>query len=409
MEKPIVFSPYSGSSLFRLIRRVPTAVTWLVVPILLIIVVVVAAAQHTFLGDGRFSGWQDLRTVLGAHIARNSDPDFPLLRDLSSLLLFVLIGMTIVCLHFQLRILDLHFTRIRNGDETWKWKNSDQPQSRLVTWALAGARVGGRKVGSKKAFRLLLSYHSLPRLGRDVLMAVCAVAAAVGISFYEKYVHVFAPFAPASGDTAWESRAYDSWWASWHHPAGAIVYVLLVAAGIYTILAQNIMSMTMVKVLILFHIVADFGVDWLNVDGSYGWGAVRRFFRSVYCSILLRAAQLTIAVLILDVRNYYFVGIAATLWTAFIVVYVAVPQVIFKGKFELIRRGRLDQLVAGFNSRDLDAACPSPDTESYLREIERVRTARINPLGLAKWESSGFSIIVLFPVLLTIAQIVATV
>jgi hypothetical protein len=147
----------------------------------------------------------------------------------------------------------------------------------------------------------------------------------------------------------------------------------------------------------------------LNVDGSYGWRAVRNFFRSVYFSLLLRAAQLTIAVLVLDVRNYFYVGIAATLWSAFIAIYVAIPQAIFKNKFELVRKDRLDQLVAQFNASGLDTAHPTSDTESYLVEIERVRKARINPVGLAKWESSGFLIVVLLPVLLTIVQVVATV
>ncbi|HEX4721412.1 MAG TPA: hypothetical protein VH333_02780, partial [Pseudonocardiaceae bacterium] len=247
MEKPIVFSPYSGSILFRLIRRLPTAATWLAVPLMLILVVVVAAVQGTFLGSGRFSLWQDLRTVLGENIVPGSDIEFPLMRDLSSVVLFLLIGLTVVCLHYQLRILELHFVSIRNGSETWRWKDPDRSTSRLVTWALAGVRRGDKKVGPKKAFRMLLAYHSLSRPGRDVLMAVSAGVVAIGVSLYEKYVHVFAPFAPVEGDTAWENRAYDDWWASWHHPAGAVVYVVLITVGIYTVLAQNVMSMTIIK------------------------------------------------------------------------------------------------------------------------------------------------------------------
>jgi hypothetical protein len=44
---------------------------------------------------------------------------------------------------------------------------------------------------------------------------------------------------PAAEAEAWRRAAYDSWWASTTHPAGALAYFLLVTVAIYLIIVQT--------------------------------------------------------------------------------------------------------------------------------------------------------------------------
>lgn len=73
---------------------------------------------------------------------------------------------------------------------------------------------------------------------------------------------------------------------------------------------------------------------------------------------------------------------------------------------ENAKRLRLAEIQAVVNAHDLDAERDIGAMAPFIEEIQRCRTARIRPLRLGTASGSTYVVLVVLPVVLTVAQIV---
>jgi hypothetical protein len=182
--------------------------------------------------------------------------------------------------------------------------------------------------------------------------------------------------------------------------------LIIVAIGIYVILTQNAVALDAIRAFFASRCLVDYHVDWLNADGTYGWRPVRRVFKITYVSMALRALQLVLIVGILGWRNVTLVTLMAAIWLSFLCLYIVYPYTVLRTHFQQLKEKRIIDLVQQFHA-EIRGSCEfSLASHFCVREIERVRMAITNPMQLARWQSSSFSIVVLLPIALTIVQIV---
>lgn len=343
--------------------------------------VLVNLIQHTFWGAGP-SPWAEFQHQLGIEVF--GAPHLPLSRDLCSLLLVASIPLTMVCVRRQ-----------------WQTIQDCVPQLELngvLAWS----------ADNRERIRLLLAQLSVPNRRYDLGIAALATGMALCLSLYLKSAHVFVGISPPGSDSAqlsWASVAYSHWWASWQHPVGAILYAALVTLGVYVILAQNYVALKSVRVMVAVQEFASFEVDWLNIDGSYGWSPFQDVFRMSYLSMALRAIQIVLLVIFLDLQNPWVLSGIAALWLSFLMVYVAYPYFFLRGYVRSLKAKALTRMAAEFKRRQLSLQEPSAESRHFVEEIGRIQSAVVNPMQLARWQSSGFVVVVLLPVSLTVLQI----
>src|SRR5262249_6711817 len=110
----------------------------------------------------------------------------------------------------------------------------------------------------------------------------------------------------------WLTEARQNWWAGSAHPAGYTLYSLITWLGMSLIVAYNLMGIITVCVAIIVYLVTDPKADWLNKDGQYGWLPVAQVYRTVYWTIALFCAVISILVALLGSKTpIAVIGLAA--------------------------------------------------------------------------------------------------
>jgi hypothetical protein len=406
MDPKLSFEPFSGALLLRPLKRLPILFTWGLLPVFLGIAAAVAAFEHTLSGPG-IPPLTPFQYQLGIE-SGESYPAIPLMRDLASLLLIATVPLTIVCLQRQWRyIADCVPQLEESGALTWRQAPGEMGfLDRLV--ARRGLFDGG--TDCRKRMHLVLGRLSKGNRLHSFLSALLALAAATALSFYLHESHAFLALAPpgsASEQTAWASKTYANWWASWEHPIGAVLYGVFLTLGVYVILAQNYVSMKAVRILLAAQLFGNFHVNWLNIDGGYGWEPFRRVFRTAYLSMALRATQIVLLIVFLSLHNLAVVIAIGAIWLVFLCLYIVYPYWYLRNKVRSMKEEQLEKLAAKFVELDLAIDAPSHTSRHFVEEIGRIQEATINPMQLTRLQSSSFAVLILLPICLTVAQIVS--
>jgi hypothetical protein len=220
---------------------------------------------------------------------------------------------------------------------------------------------------------------------------------------------VFQILAPSRGNTEWVKQAYISWWAgSEAHPAGVIIYCMIVTLEIFVILTQNVVGLFCTYVLLSFSAVAELDADWLNRDGNYGWKPIARVYRTVVLTLALHGLAISVAFVWLGYENLFLIFVLVTAWVAVFLLYLLLPYLVFKRVGEAAKGRRIERLEKRFPVKAIDELLFADEGDSeiakYQRlrdEIKQVHDAKINPLRL---RPADFSVFVL-PVGLTAVQV----
>lgn len=404
MDPKLSFEPFSGALLLRPLRRLPPLLTWGLVPAFFAIATAVTALEHTLWGNG-IPPLAPFKYQLGIDIGQ-SWPALPLGRDITSLLLIATVPLTIICMQQQWRSIADCVPELENtGALTWR---STPAQQSFLDRFVARRGLFDDGVDCRERMRTVLERLSTGNRFHSLLSLLLATAAASALSIYLHESQAFLSLAPpgsASERAAWASSAYANWWASWQHPGGAIVYGTFLALGVYVILAQNYVSMKAIRIMLAAQLFANFNVNWLNTDGGYGWQPFQRVFRMAYVSMALRATQLVLLIVFLSLHNLLVVIAIAAAWLVFLGLYIVYPYCYLRSKVRALKEEQLEKLAANFTAQDLSVEKPSDTSRHFIEEIGRIQDASINPMQLARWQSSSFAVVVLLPISLTIVQI----
>jgi hypothetical protein len=201
---------------------------------------------------------------------------------------------------------------------------------------------------------------------------------------------------------AWLATARDSWWAGSSHPVGYLLYGVIAWLGMSLIVAYNVMGLIAVYVAIAIFMVSEPRADWFNRDGRYGWASMTRVYRTVYLTIVLFGAVMSILVVLLGSQTPIAVIGLAAMYLVLIPVYTFLPWVFFRRIEARIRESRIDELSALLD--DVDTANLGL-TREFVAEFDRCRGARIRPMSIGRLRFSGFASVVALPIALTLLQI----
>ena len=109
--------------------------------------------------------------------------------------------------------------------------------------------------------------------------------------------------------------------------------------------------------------------------------------------------------MLLDIRKSGVLAAIAVFWVGFLAVYIGYPYTVFRSRCDEIKSARVGVLAAQFEDSGLSLLSPSGETGAYVSELNRVRSATINPMRMASWQTTGFVVAVMLPLVLTAVQI----
>jgi hypothetical protein len=212
----------------------------------------------------------------------------------------------------------------------------------------------------------------------------------------------------ADGAEEWLRSAYSSWWASNDHPAGYMLYIAIATLGIFVVFLQNIVGGFCIYFLGALNAVAEPDADWLNRDGAYGWMPIALVFRTVRWSLVLHGSTLAVAIIMVGFKDFPGMYVLVGIWLIVLPTYLIVPRFVFR---HVQTRSR-DRRIQVIDTQREDARVDLDDAlaiEPFRAAVERVHHVKIRPLRMRPAGWPVFIVVVLLPILLTVAQIVASV
>jgi hypothetical protein len=366
-----------------------------------------AAIEGTLGNPSDFQPLVDLRRIFG-FAESPALPAFPLLRDVASWFLVCVASATCVLVHRQWQLMRLC---IRSIAETGAVKPLKEPDYRrihkmvLLPRLLDGAEDYRHLDALVKSVNRGMAKVGLFNVLPSFMAVLLTVVVIVGVSKNGLFGVLSPPGLSAAAEGDWLHRAYESWWASLGNRFGLIAYGAMACIGIFVILVQNLVGFFCVYIIICMPAVVELDADWLNRDGSYGWRDFARTYRSTVWSLALHGFGLSVLLVALGIRNFPSILGLVALWVVVVPFYIILPSRVFRNVQAAAKERRISVINAvlvaeGINESDVSRWQPFRD------EIDKINSARINPLKIRPFELPAFLVVVILPIILTAAQIV---
>jgi hypothetical protein len=373
------------------------------------LVLLTTGVSGTFGGSADFQPAEDVERLLRFANPPLSRPDFPLMRDITSWFLALMIISGALLLHRQWQ----HMARCLSGlAANGVLLARTPPRSNRFSKLLGVDRmIAG--VPTEKALDAIVdrvvgtlsrrsSWLTLAMVVASILLAELLVLGQANGLF-----QTLAPDGLSPADRAtWLQDAYRNWWAGSHHVFGYLLYQVLAVFAIFVILNFQMTGMVAVYVTVAMYFVVEPSADWLNRDGRFGWSPMARLFRTVVLASALLGATLTLVIVSLGIGNYAWVSGLVVLYALLMPLSVAVPWIVFRRVEENAKKLRMAEIEQIIRSQHLDVERDIAAMAPFIVEIDRCRGARIRPLRLGSASGSTYIVLVVLPVLLAVAQIV---
>jgi hypothetical protein len=401
--------PFFAIPLFSRARNLNSWLIMLPIGIVLISLILVASAIDGTIGSWHdFQFWADLKRALNVPHISGSEPDFPVMRDVTSWILAFLVVLSCGISHRQWQLIARSLSDLaRNGVLTPKTELSPSFRSRVLRFDHFIGSAKGH--AAFNAFINNLNKTTAAKIAKwapyiAALSAIIVILLIIG----EKHT-LFIVFAPRGLDSSrrssWLSAAYESWWASDNHPAGLLAYFIGCFLGAYVLVVVNIIGLVVVYLVAALPYLAEFDIDWLNRDGDFGWLPVKRIFRTVYALLTLNGCIISILLIVLGIQNFPWIIIIVALWIAVVPLYTIVTTTIFGTIVDQARKKRINELTHFANDNALLSVQNVNRFRLLVLELDRVRTAKIRPASPGWLQTPSFVVAVLLPIILTAAQI----
>lgn len=432
--------PFLAAPFMRWAKNINSWWFALTFPTLCGLIILAAAVEGNLGSAADFQFWNDLRHIrhaFGNASADRSVPTFPLVRDFPTWFFVFVVSATCVVAHRQWQLIEECIPLIAQKGALKGLRSYPHLKYRRIHRILLlprAVRSGLRKlemyknnegcgkadagngdddkneIRELKALIACVNDKIRSRSRRRVAaIAFTSLLFTIIVAVVEYRSGVFQILAPSRGNTEWVKQAYISWWAgSEAHPAGVIIYCMIVTLEIFVILMQNVVGLFCTYVLLSFSAVAELDADWLNRDGNYGWKPIARVYRTVVLTLALHGLAISVAFVWLGYENLFLIFVLVTAWVAVFLLYLLLPYLVFKRVGEAAKGRRIERLEKRFPVKAIDELLFADEGDSeiakYQRlrdEIKQVHDAKINPLRL---RPADFSVFVL-PVGLTAVQV----
>jgi hypothetical protein len=371
--------------------------------------VLLATFVNRTMGTPRdFQFWADIRRVMRVAYTPASQPGFPLMRDVTSWLLLIIVISGALLLDRQWKYMSECLSKLAKNDAI-------AAKDELVLNRISGLLGINRIVGGasrEEAFDVLVGavQRFLTRYSKLLFLLMLAASIALAALLLQGEQHgVFQVLAPSglspAKRQAWVNEAYRSWWAGYDNFFGYVVYQVLAVFAFFIILSFYTVGIVAIYVLTAMHFLVEQRADWLNRDGRFGWSPLARVYRTVMWANILLGVALTIILLALGIQNYKWIAVVVGLYIAFLPVFTFGPWLACRKVEEKAREVRVSEIDGIIARRclgrdDVDTMAP------FVAEISRCRKAKINPLRLGTVSLSSYVFVLVLPVVLAAAQII---
>ncbi|WP_066366422.1 hypothetical protein [Herbidospora mongoliensis] len=381
--------------------------TWILLAGLVVFLVTVACT----LIEGTFGRPADFRFPADVTYAltgsgKSSEPNFPLLRDFTSLLCGFLVVTGFALLHRNWHYVSTALTALR---ESRTIVPRPVPKSNVFSRLLGIDRLLAGDEGTAldrldHKFGVVTTRTKIVLFGSVVFVSfIFATLLANGLS--QNAFRVFAPRGVSAAEQAqWVELAKQNWWAGPEHPLGVVIYTVLAFLAMVLIFTFNVVGVLTVYFSVALYFAADLRADWYNRDGRFGWTPVARVYRTTYWALVLLGTAIAVLIAALGSSVPISVFGLILLYVLLAPVYTLVPWLCFRTVERAAKQARiaeLSELLADVDERDLSQVQP------LVAEFARTNAARIRPMRLRTVPFGAFATVVLLPIVLTGLQIFA--
>ncbi|WP_214109909.1 hypothetical protein [Acrocarpospora catenulata] len=381
---------------------------WIVVAgsVVFLLLVLATLIEGTF---GRLTDFQyptDVRYAFSESVPR-TEPNFPLIRDITSCLCLFLVVAGFALLHRHWHYISIALTELRESKTIVPRR---RPRSNMISRLLGIDRLIG-DCGDYAALDVLdarfgkVTARTKVLLSGSVLFASYVFATLLGNGLSQNVFRFLAPTAATPDEqNQWVALAKQNWWAGPDHPIGLVIYTILAFLAMVLIFTFNVVGVLTVYFGVALYFAADMGADWYNRDGRYGWTPVAKVYRTVYWALVLLGSGITNLIAVLGSSVPISVVGLILLYVLLAPVYTLVPWLAFRTverTAKAARRARLSRALEGVDDSDLERV------QLFVAEFERCNNAKIRPMRLRTASFSVFATVVLLPIALTALQIFA--
>jgi hypothetical protein len=399
---------FKSTVCLRAVGKLNRAIAFLIGLIVVVYAVSSAAAEGDLRQNANFSTLNDIKYFLHLRSSYVSAPVISLQRDILSLLLIVLVGLTFLVAYVQVCAISECMPQLEKYS-LLKWRSHPDLTFAPRILRRTVAKTCGPGVSGREGLERWIDTRFTYLRRTEIILTLSALLAAAGFQYAIYATRSFEILAPSSMSgtrrAQWAREAYRSWWASYYHVPGAVAFVLIAAFGILVVFVQNSVNATIVSAASVLRCYAEPQIDWLNADGHYGWMPVERIFRASYMTTVVRALTISVLIIGFGIRNASIVVTIGIIWLCFIIVYHVVPYKTWVTYINKVKHARIQQLVNERNKYTTHGRRGLEITRFYAEEIDNVRNARINPMHLPRWRASWFIVSILLPIVLAIFQI----
>jgi hypothetical protein len=390
--KVIPFNPYAVALPLRWLKNVHTAYIALLAPVVGVLLIVDTAAIGMLGGTGNIQPVQDIEVAIGQHSLDPAQPfQYPLMRDVGDWIFAAIMIIELMIMHRQWKLFADALPKLaKNG--VLKLHSEDAP-------APKGLEDFPRERWLEHYVGLVNEGNSRRARPCTALFAIIALALAALLMLGERD-RVFRVFTPKGltpiAQAQWRLTAYQHWWASVNHPAGAVIYFLLVALALYVVVVQTYVGLYAARIATDLPRYAQVDANWVNPDGYYGWGPVHKIFGTVWSSMALYGLLVSVLAVVLGLGGIGW--IPAFIWLVLVTIYFAVPWLALRDIETIAIERHIDaaQAEAG--------AMTTKDQDELEARVKRYREARIHPMRLGSLQRFPIALSVLLPVVLNLLQ-----
>lgn len=365
-----------------------------VVVALLSVVLVVNKLQGTLTHpDGWSIVLRDLEAIFLRTSSASANTDFPLQRDVASIIVLVLMGINVPVVYRQWILIEEFLPELRDH-KVLRLKSDDSRVRAKFTQDLD--KLNDRFVRAGAGWYWILG---------TVLALILVIS--------EKQLGIFSALAPhglsPDGVMAWTNKAYAKWWANFDtNSVGFAVYFLSAMFIFRYVIAQNHVGVHVVKFFWDHRNQFDFKMKSSLKRHVYGWDHARRLLWTVYVSVLLNAVSLLCLLQIIPapLKSHLLQSIWAVLLLGLMSLaplYILGPYFIVRPKLAAFKRDQLSLKEARLRELpDIDDANEreSQEITRLNDQIERLKEMPTFPIRLPAltmvtltWATFGIQVI----------------
>lgn len=405
------FDPFTFVQSFRWARNANTWWFSLLTICFAGILLIVTSIDGTVGGPRDLQPTEDFSRVFHIGHATASKPSFPLMRDLTSWLLALIIAATCLIIQRQWKLMAECLGGLANNGalKPQKVLKLDTRTSRMLRLDKQLAGCEKKPACALESLVESITNHTAPRMARwTAIVAFASVLLVILIILGEKHsiFQIFMPDGLSSVErNRWLSTAYANWWASDNHPLGFLAYFLIAYFAYYVVLTENIVGFVGAYLMVALPTVALLEADWVNGDGNYGWKPLSRVFRTVFLLLALHGFGISLLLVVLGIENFPWIIGLVLIWIVVVPLYILSVGRVFRRVQHDARERRITELE-GFRIELDKVAVPENVVliHGIADEIERVRKVRIRPVKVAIPRMFAF-VGYLLPIILTIVQL----